>query len=481
MAERLYFRFYPSLFSTKPIESVEKNQFIGYPNDKLIKGKDIDDFIDGINETLQKFKGYYGLEISSIPMLSFYSKETNLREFHDKIKLLETILFFIGNADEASSFNTDSYTFEYENRNSSLLFKNNSYSMEPLGITYYLDLFTYEFRDSEFNLGLRNVLNKRTKLLETLSFEEAVMKDNVLRALVWYNKACEEIRRRNNHSAIIFLSIAFESFLNLPRQSKKDSFSYAIGHYLGSNDLLMDWSGKFYEARNDIIHVGEVTEESAFIGEDRHIEHSIVAKFVFQECIYRQLLLTDGLDYSKENREWSNNFITQKLLISNTKIFDKLLKRGRFNYKSILNSPELGNEYFSLLDSVKRYETPAGSKARETRRKYLKVIELSSKIMNDWAEDVLENHQDNLKEKPISITEDSFNPIEQFQQFKSIIEQSIPNSSYEMFTQWKNARAVLLRFWTLKLPKFILSESGKTIVDIINFIRASSLLADDRR
>lgn len=481
MEKRLYFRFYPSLFSTKPIESVEKNQFIGYPNDRLVKSKGIDDFIDKINETLLKFKSYYGLEISSMPMLSFYSKEMNLREFHDKIKLLETILFFIGNADGPSSFSSDSYTLEYENSNRSLLFKNNSYSMEPLGITYYLDLFTYEFTDSEFNLGLRNVLNKRTKLLKTLSFEEAVKKDNVLRALVWYNRACEEIRQRNNHSAIIFFSIAFESFLNLPRQSKKDSFSYAIGHYLGSNDLIMDWAGKFYKARNDIIHVGEITEESAFIGGDRHIEHSIVAKYFFEECIYRQLLLTDGLDYSIENRERSYNFITQKLLLSNSKIFNKLLKKGRFNYKSILNNLELGNEFFSLLDSVKRYETPAGSKARETRIKYLKVIELSLKIMNDWVEDVLTNHQDKLKVKPLLITEDSFNPIEQFQQFKNILEQRTPNSSYEMFTQWKNAGAVLSRFWTLKLPNFILSKSGKTIMDIVKFIRASSLLAESRK
>ena len=316
-------------------------------------------------------------------------------------------------------------------------------------------------------------------MVESDPTKKAIEEDYVLRSLNWYNKACNMIRSKDEHSAIILFSIAFESFFNLSRPSKKDAFCYAIGRYLGSDGIIMRWASDFYQARNVITHSGELSEESVFTKPDRHIEHSKVAKFVFEECIYTQLLLTDGLEFPIENREWSHNFITQKLLKSNIEIFEEILNNNKFNLTTLIKSPDIGKELFSLIDSIKSYEKPIGRKTGESRTMYLKTIELIRGIVLEWVDDVLANHIDDLVDKSDLFSATKKDIIERLKAMRDIINDKNRKYSKQIFDQWLIAEKVVSRIWQHRLPNFAFPDSRKTIKDLIVFLRKSSILADD--
>ena len=481
MEKRLYFRFYPGLFTYKPILSGSIVLFTGYERQTIDVGDRTDGFNSSIEKILEKFKDTYGLSLFEFetPVLFFHSMEHNFKTFNEKLNSHESILFFIGNADGFIDFSTDNYTIEFESTEKAYLYHNNTLLYNVKDSSYHLELFTYEFRDSKFNIDLREVLSKRVKMVESDPTKKAIEEDYVLRSLNWYNKACNMIRSKDEHSAIILFSIAFESFFNLSRPSKKDAFCYAIGRYLGSDGIIMRWASDFYQARNVITHSGELSEESVFTKPDRHIEHSKVAKFVFEECIYTQLLLTDGLEFPIENREWSHNFITQKLLKSNIEIVEEILNNNKFNLTALIKSPDIGKELFSLIDSIKIYEKPIGRKTGESRTMYLKTIELIRGIVLEWVDDVLANHIDDLVDKSDLFSATKKDIIERLKAMRDIINDKNRKYSKQIFDQWLIAEKVVSRIWQHRLPNFAFPDSRKTIKDLIVFVRKSSILADE--
>ena len=478
MKKRLYFRFYPSLYTFEQISSGNAVQFLGY-NKRIIDEEDrTQAFNSQIEETLRNFMDEYGQILSEFPVLSVHSMEENFKVFNEKLNSQETVLFFIANADGFYDFSTDNYTIEIENKEKVYLYHNKSLLNNSSGSSYHIDIFTYEYGELKFLPNLRKVLRKRIENIETDSVNKAIEEDYIIRSLNWYNKACNMMRNKDEHSAIILFSIAFESFFNLSRPSKKDAFCYAIGRYLGNADEIMKWAGDFYQTRNSITHSGDVKEESAYLKPYGHEKHSLVAKTVFEECIFRQLLLTDGLEYQIENRNWSYNFITEKLLRSNIEIFKKILNNNKFNFTALMKSPEIGKELFSLIDSIKFYERPIGKKAGESRTLYLKTIDVIRGIVLEWLDDVLANHMDDLVDKSDLFSATKKDIIERLKAMRDIIKDNSRKNSKQIFDQWLIAEKVISRFWQRRLPNFMFPDSRKTIKDLIVFVRKSSTLAE---
>jgi hypothetical protein len=81
--------------------------------------------------------------------------------------------------------------------------------------------------------------------------------ERVLKAVRWFNRS--NTLHGDEHSAILNLSVAFETLLGLPRDSKTDRFVDAVSLLLGRVERLDNWAEQFYEVRSDVSHEGEAT------------------------------------------------------------------------------------------------------------------------------------------------------------------------------------------------------------------------------
>ena len=81
--------------------------------------------------------------------------------------------------------------------------------------------------------------------------------ERVLRALSWFNRA--NALDIDDESAIVNLSIAFETLLALPKDAKTDRFIDAVSLLLGRVARLDEWAAQFYGTRSDVVHRGKAT------------------------------------------------------------------------------------------------------------------------------------------------------------------------------------------------------------------------------
>jgi hypothetical protein len=132
--------------------------------------------------------------------------------------------------------------------------------------------------------------SQRYRLLPELLKEARTQAgERVFKAVRWFNRA--NTLDGDEHSAILNLSVAFETLLGLPRDSKTDRFVDAVSLLLGRVERLDSWAEQFYEVRSDVSHEGETRrlhfapqrrkgqEESAL-----YQPHLVYGRQIFQQC-----------------------------------------------------------------------------------------------------------------------------------------------------------------------------------------------------
>ena len=151
-----------------------------------------------------------------------------------------------------------------------------------IGLNHSQDL-VYDLR--------RCFASPRYHLLPTLlSKPESATAERVLRALGWFNRA--NTLHGDDDSAMLNLSVAFETLLALPRDTKTDRFVDAVSLLLGRVERLDIWAKQFYGARSDVAHEGK-TQRFHFApqkekGQDEgalYQSHLIYGRQIFQLCV----------------------------------------------------------------------------------------------------------------------------------------------------------------------------------------------------
>jgi len=124
---------------------------------------------------------------------------------------------------------------------------------------------------------------------ELLKERRSPAEERVLKAIRWFNRA--NALRADENSAILDLSVAFETLLGLPRDEKSDRFVDAVSLLLGRVERLDIWAKQFYEARSDIAHEGE-TRKLHFAPQRKkgqeggmlYQPHLVYGRQIFQLC-----------------------------------------------------------------------------------------------------------------------------------------------------------------------------------------------------
>ena len=127
-------------------------------------------------------------------------------------------------------------------------------------------------------------------LLPRLVSERGPMAERVLKALAWFNRA--NTMHVDEDTAILDLSVAFETLLGLPKDTKTERFVDAISLLLGRVERLDTWAAQFYDARSDVAHEGQTArphfaplKQKGQTDAAPYQSHLVYGRRIFQLCV----------------------------------------------------------------------------------------------------------------------------------------------------------------------------------------------------
>lgn len=427
-------RIYPGLLSDFPVEFQGINiDIYSKENFDSPKKDEVEKFLDDINVI-------GNLTLKSDSFLYYHDWVDDIDEFNDQIKPYEEILFFLANYDGAYQEPSVKYTLSFSSRHGR--------STNIDGVPHYLfdqwkhalPYNRYTFRHEKLLDQLLEVLDSFVlKLKNGKSNSRYEYEDSILNSILWYNKARRAKRYGEESSSLIFFTSAFESFFQMPRNSKSDPFAYAIQMYLGSYKRVKDWAKSFYGLRNSLLHGSSISPEKLFFGDTYHVLHTDVASYVFMECLLNQLFLTEYLDYPIEDRKKNKEFIIESVLISNYERISNLVdQKDTFTYTSLRNDEKIAKRFFdSLLLIMKPDQTKWQNKSKFKNR-YDDLIKLIRKIVIDWITELL-NEKETLNINKIVKIQRSTSPVESLEKVLKHLENYPKGSPTTLYSYWYDA------------------------------------------
>lgn len=143
----------------------------------------------------------------------------------------------------------------------------------------------------------------------------------MLGAVRWFNKA--NLESNEEVDSILALSIAFETLLKLPFDSKTNNFKDTVSLLLGRLPRLDEWAEQFYRERSRVVHEGRATRLRFEIGNAKQRTsqqeyRSLVSygRQIFQLCLGT---LLEGLRAAEEAG-------IEEKLVTNQERFEKLCR-----------------------------------------------------------------------------------------------------------------------------------------------------------
>jgi len=201
----------------------------------------------------------------------------------------------------------------------------------------YLCLNIYQNLDMDIDKAVKSRVDYKL-----ISKYLSVPHDNALQkyflSLDWFIKANSNLI--DHATALINLSIAFESLLELPADNKTDRLIDAVSMLLGRTKRLNIWAKQFYNARSQIVHEGSLDiqnfKATDSLKKGSGLDYQSLLSYgrqIYQLCL--SAILT-GYDLSKKTK-------LEEKFITNEERFKKII--------SLVDDEEIEiNEKFEQID-----------------------------------------------------------------------------------------------------------------------------------
>lgn len=216
--------------------------------------------------------------------------------------------------------------------------------------------------------------------------------DRLFNALTLFNQSIK-ISYTNPKASIVLMVSAFESILELPRQSKTENFVQSIKLILNFNTYIENWAREIYDLRSNIVH-GEPKDNSCLlIGNYKHNKHLEIAQEAFRLCFYKILekhrILAVGRKY-----EWDKvKELTNKIVPNKDKV-DRIIKSKKFSYKSFQKNKKIYIEFINNLEALTATDYSAS-------KEFPLLLKLIISICKEWSAIELAN----IKAKMPTVTD----------------------------------------------------------------------------
>ena len=261
----------------------------------------------------------------------------------------------------------------------------------------------YEFEESNLLRGLISCLldsNKRSK-------EEQKEYRRIIAAIKFRNQSERKEYKFKENIRIILIAAAFEALFNLSSQEIGQMFQRAVTLLLGScTEDLQHWARQFYDLRSRIVHGNDgfdLKYQSPLKDVPKHIDHYLVARRIFDECLRAKLYLMGLHNQYQYNRPYTLPEVARILIPNKKKIYDLL----KFKPEDIWHDKITAFKCFNAIADIRERD---GSTTNEDCLKAIKLIRnileeiiknlLASKGIAKDLSVPLEGLLKTLKEKP---------------------------------------------------------------------------------
>lgn len=463
-----FLRIYPGLQSDTEI----KFKDISFQS---LKNSDLaDDQISEINNQLSNFiieeidRSGDNITLAEKPLLTTLVEAEDLYSFEKVTNPYEQVLFFIANIELAIPPIYENISFLIlENGRTNIVYDPKSLRIDPYWpMNINISQFHFVENDSFMQSKLLKIFkNMPGEVYKRNSNQDnhQLSNQNLVASLYWYNRACMMSEHLEEKSAIIYFATAFEAFFNISNRFKKESLGYAIQRYLGDNNQLRKWVNDFYHARNTIVHGSYLERSELKAVKGRGFVHSIIAKQVFQECILRQLHMTEGLDYSRTEMNASYEYIVNNLLTLNEDKFNKLLNRSKFSYVTISSDESVAKDFFKTLKSINPNENYENEDPAKSIKGYHDLTRNLATIVVEWINDSKENTTFPIFYASINKyrtgIDETFDFSDELQKLSSYFDNYEPTNAKSIFTTWEMASTHFTRIFLRGFPFFYLNTN----------------------
>ena len=485
MADKLYkyLRIYPGLQSNNEIR-FNNISFQTIENLNLEKKHK-----DYIKQSLDKFliEGMGnpgdGITLAKMPLLMTSIEARDLYSFEKILNPYEQVLFFIANLELANPPVYENISFRILKKElPQIIYDSKSLRIDPYWPeNIFISQYHFVKKDNFFQTKLLKIFtNMKTEVYQRNSSQnnQQLGNQNLVASLYWYNKACKMSEHLEEKSAIIYFATAFEAFYNINNRFKKESLGYAVQRYLGDNSRLRKWINDFYEARNMIVHGSYIGRDELKAIKGTNYVHSIVAKRVFQECILRQLHITDGLEYVRSEMNASYEYIVNDLLTLNEDKFNKLKERKKFSYMTISSDDIVAKDFFNTIKSINPLENVESGKSKKSINNYTGLTKNLANIVVDWINDVVENENLPVFYAPINKYKSGIDSINYYDELKGIIsyfENYNPKDAKDIFDTWYLALNNFDNLYLKHHPKFLSLDRRLGLHTILDFVMKTAI------
>jgi hypothetical protein len=203
------------------------------------------------------------------------------------------------------------------------------------------------------------ILQKREKdVLDALgaivfkSGDESGEYMRILRAIGWFNQTnCEETYEQPENQ-IIYMSIAFESLINTPREKVTEYFKGIVCQLVSPSKELIRWADQFYDLRSKIVHGDEISKKELLYGkgEIKHVSHYYLSKLIFTDILLTKMKIFRLIE---ENPFFKYIRISKidEYLLSNKERLDWIINHTK-DVKKDVDKSDYESKTFKLLGTI---------------------------------------------------------------------------------------------------------------------------------
>lgn len=465
--EYYIFNAYPNIISESSIE------IAGLTFSSFDSGNFKSDYKSEIENFLERIHLIGDRKLVEDNFIFLDSSTDNIDDFQSSIKIQEQILFFLANFDGAFQEPSLKFSLSYSDRHGNRIgIDETDHYLFPTW-SYSLPHNRYELPNNGVKIfeGIKSTLSligERSRLDKSIntSYEFAI-----LDTIAWFNKAKRSKRIKDESASIVFFAAAFESFFEMPRNAKKEAFSYAIQRYLGPDKKVKEWSENFYDTRSRILHGGAISPELYYVKDKYHVLHTNVAQAVLIECIMRQLHITDDLYYPIEIRKERFEYITHRLLVPNVSRFETLLDRKRFNFNSISQNLIIANSFFENLFNINIYEPTVASRKKIIMTNYKMLLDCLKDICIEWISRVVSKSGNELTKSLYISKSRGIKPVDALNKVKSNLEK-VNNDTLDedLYAYWYDGYDLFANTDLRVIRAFNSANSEYNLFNIFEFV-----------
>lgn len=213
------------------------------------------------------------------------------------------------------------------------------------------DKFEYKIQDHR---GLVILSHKRNvwilQYLESIRRKKPARYQHVINAIRLFNRA-NEIQYSSPESGIVLLVSAYESLLEIPRNSKCDNFMNAMKYTWCFDENVAEWAGKLYETRSKIVHGESLSDDELYPTKEKHYNHYALASEIFYPTIVK---MADSIGIIRLHQKYKFEMEEEVLgkMIPNKVKMKKLMKSSMYNARALMKNRELYNGFVCDLKRI---------------------------------------------------------------------------------------------------------------------------------